>query len=327
MAEVDPRYVHHGFWTDRSKGTILGQTLTTDTRTSTILIALLAVLTSLGATHLWYILLFIYHQQCAKGTPSDGLTKQRQAIIRTLPEPSALAIESVKIWWAWRQKGKYIFLRCIHLTTLSVLFSLGMLFASVFSAFIVSDTNIRVLVSSPLCGIANASLPNHVERYRAAVAASANSYVRDCYRGWSDTLPHQCRRIFATSIIPFSRADVACPFEPALCENGMGFETDSGLLSMRRYFGLNLSPEDDVQFRRRTTCAVLPAGDHLSISNRSVLGEEVSDEGPGPRFVFPQEEFLLMRYGGYLDSDPEWTNLTFTESLWEANKTTEYYTE
>lgn len=48
MSELDARYVHRGLWTNLSKGPIMGQTITTDTKTGAIVIAILAVCTTLG---------------------------------------------------------------------------------------------------------------------------------------------------------------------------------------------------------------------------------------------------------------------------------------
>lgn len=48
MSELQSRFVKRGLWVDHSEGPIMGRTITTDTKTGTILIALLAVLASLG---------------------------------------------------------------------------------------------------------------------------------------------------------------------------------------------------------------------------------------------------------------------------------------
>jgi hypothetical protein len=48
MSEVASQYVKRGFWVNHSKGPVMGQTITTDTKTGALVVALLAVCTTLG---------------------------------------------------------------------------------------------------------------------------------------------------------------------------------------------------------------------------------------------------------------------------------------
>jgi len=52
-----------------------------------------------GAAHLWHLITFVYHQFRANGRPSDGLFRQQQALLRTLPTPSSLMVDSINLWW------------------------------------------------------------------------------------------------------------------------------------------------------------------------------------------------------------------------------------
>lgn len=48
--EVEPRFIKHGVWTNLDQGPVLGQTITTDTKTGNLIVALLAVLSTLGTS-------------------------------------------------------------------------------------------------------------------------------------------------------------------------------------------------------------------------------------------------------------------------------------
>lgn len=48
MSEVDSVYVKRGIWTNLDKGHVMGRTITTDTRTGIIIIAVTAVLSTIG---------------------------------------------------------------------------------------------------------------------------------------------------------------------------------------------------------------------------------------------------------------------------------------
>jgi hypothetical protein len=58
MSELKSRFVHRGYWVDEAKGPILGQIITTDAGMGTLIIALLAVLTSIGLNHFWHLLTY-----------------------------------------------------------------------------------------------------------------------------------------------------------------------------------------------------------------------------------------------------------------------------
>jgi hypothetical protein len=48
MSEVDGRFVKRGIWTNLDQGTVMGATITTDSTTGTIIIALMAILSTMG---------------------------------------------------------------------------------------------------------------------------------------------------------------------------------------------------------------------------------------------------------------------------------------
>jgi len=87
---------------------------------------------------------------------------------------------------------------------------------------------------------------------------------------------------------------------------------DSGLIDLNE-FGLNLPAKDRVQFRKSTTCGVLPLENHTMIINASDF-EELN------RAPVPEEELMMLFYGDVLHYE-YWTNATFWWSLAEANTT------
>jgi hypothetical protein len=54
MSELDPQYVKRGFWINEEQGSVMGRTITTDTRTGTIVIVLLTLLSTLGMQNGYY---------------------------------------------------------------------------------------------------------------------------------------------------------------------------------------------------------------------------------------------------------------------------------
>lgn len=257
---------------DNTKGPIMGQTITTTTRTGNLLVALMAVLTTLGTNHLWALIVFGYHQIRVNTSPRDGLHVQQQALIRTLPGPFAMLTDWLKLWWVWRKRANRALTRCVFLVVLAIIFAALTIAVGVFSSYIADGTNITVLVQSPHCGpvdflgddsegsIATFRIWNNEYMKKAADLAAA--YTRDCYAHRTAT-PERCR-IFTRPTLPFQQERVACPFEPSMCKNisKPGLSIDTGMLDLADHFGLNLATGDKVKFRRKATCAVLELDGH-----------------------------------------------------------------
>lgn len=106
MSELESEYVKRGLWVNWSQGAVLGHTWTIDASFANVVVALLAICTSIGTGQLFNLLVFLYHQFRAHGRPSDGLYWQQQALLRTLPTPTALVADYLKLWWSWRTKSR-----------------------------------------------------------------------------------------------------------------------------------------------------------------------------------------------------------------------------
>ncbi|PSN62993.1 hypothetical protein BS50DRAFT_591218 [Corynespora cassiicola Philippines] len=261
--EVETRFIKHGQWTDLDRGPVMGKTITTSTSTGNLVIAILAVLSTLGTAHLWHLVTFAIHQVRANGRPSDALFRQQQAMLRTLPTPSSVMADTIKLWWAWRHKAKRPFLRSLVLLLLALSFTATTIAASVFSSLIVSTKDLIVLVDSPKCGSVDTSR-FFTAFYADRVEAVASPYAEECYR--DGTLPETCKA-FVRPNIPFTITEAPCPFDPIICKNG-SVSLDSGLLDVGPTFGLNIKPSEGVKFRKKTTCAVLPlVREHVDVLN------------------------------------------------------------
>lgn len=48
MSELDAQFVKRGLWTNLDQGTVMGKTITTDTGIGVLIVAILAILSTLG---------------------------------------------------------------------------------------------------------------------------------------------------------------------------------------------------------------------------------------------------------------------------------------
>jgi hypothetical protein len=320
MSELNAEFVKRGYWVNLSRGKVMGQTITTDTNTGAIVIALLAVSTALAVSHLWNIVTFLYHQARADGRPTDGLFRQQQALLRTMPTPSAMMVDSLKLLFTW--KGNLSSKKSLWQSSLQIVvalvFTVVSVAASIFSSYAVDSSNIEVIVRSPYCGLYGdkENLQGYdSESYSIKVLAASTSYADECYQS-GNIIPTRCN-IFVRPRVPITTERVACPFEESICTSP-ALEMDSGLLDFNNAFGLNLASEDRMKFRKRTTCAI------LSQENRSTV-TKVSDM---PAYMIgrpalPEEELINYHYGTRAEDSP-WANFTWGVSLAKNNITRDF---
>lgn len=317
MSEIEPRFVKHGLWVDLGKASSMGKTITTDTRTGTLIVALLAVLCSMATAHLWYLITFLIHLSRSDGRPSDGLFRQQQVMLRALPPPSAVVTDYIKLYWSWKStrvsRGA---IRSFGLPLLATSFTVGTVVSGVFSSYIVDTTNLQILASSPFCGpvnISDNSIGGINTNYTPIVQSLADPLAQECY-GDTDSSSARCN-IYPRPRIPFKVERDGCPWPSSQC---IGIDQpavtmDSRLLDMNKAFGMNLPSNEGVYFRKRTTCSVLPS------ENRTTVIPATAYSGYS-RPPLPEEELLIYHFGEF-PGNGTWKNATFVASLASTNVT------
>lgn len=295
---------------------------------------------------MWNLVTFFVHQVRADGYPADALFRQQQALLRTLPPPSTLMAEHIKLWWSWRKKADHVVARTILHWLLALLFTISTLMAGIFSSYIVTSDSISVLVDSNRCGFLNVqpnetckptswykyrtkayanrtgTLGDAIDRgYLTSIYPLSQRLVDECYLDTNnDSAPTQCNTL-AHPNIPLMQERIACPFHPSMCVGDTSqpaVSLDSGLLDLNDAFGLNLPSKDHIKFRKRTSCGVLPLDGRVAIVN-------ATDYPAFAGFPKPGEQLRLFLYGMMVGQDPDhWANATFYQSFVKANVSEEY---
>ncbi|KAF2733975.1 hypothetical protein EJ04DRAFT_577282 [Polyplosphaeria fusca] len=295
MSELDDRLVKRGFWINWEQGAVMGRTITTDARTGNIVIALLTILTSVSSAQLWGLITFFIHQWRARGVPADSLYWQQQALLRTLPTPSTLISDSVKLWWVRRRQHRALLRTWSH-TLLAACFLVGSIAAGILSSGIVSTTDLQVLVNSGTCGVVDPGNATDFA-YLTPVTSALLSYALECYKP-GPFLPKRCQQIFVSPNVSIELTEASCPWEASMCTDKYPAPVrfDSGYLDGNRHLGLNLRNEDAVRFRKTTTCNILPQEGHTIMVNSSYY--DVNDPTPAP----PNQQSIGLRYGKFPDN-------------------------
>lgn len=325
MSEVDARFVKRGFWVNVEDGEIMGQTITTDIQIGTVVIALLAILSSMATSHLWNIIAFAYHQIRADGRPADGLHWQQQVLLRSSPPPSSLLADWIKLWWIWRKKAKRAFLRSFPQGLVALLFSIAPIAIGIVSSYIVTSANMQILVESPFCGpldldpISENFTSNllGIIKYRRDLQSRSMPFAQECYQN-TTSLSARCMA-FIRPTIPLEVKRVPCPFDKKICidEENPGVTVDSGLVDTNDVFGWNMKPRDRVSYRRKATCGVLQSEGYSEIVQNTTLPFAW-------RPPFPGEQYRVLHYGPSMRDDIDWRNITFAYSLMDSNATKKY---
>ena len=204
------------------------------------------------------------------------------------------------------------------LLILASLFSLATIVAGILSSYIIDNSNIEILVKSPFCGpIFNGEVDGTVpvRNYIGLLRKIAQEYADDCYTDQA-ILPSRCHS-FVRPNIPFTSKRVPCPFSPSVCALGERTDAavalDSGAISVREMFGLNLPDGDDISYRMMSTCAP------LSLDGRTQNINASDCPSCQPRAPLPTEELMIINLGTI--ATDEWPNATLIHPFFEGNVT------
>lgn len=301
----------------------MGRTITTNATMANVVIALLTVLITVATAQLWNLITFVLHQIRATGIPSDGLFWQQQALLRTLPPPTSLVADSLKLWWAWRKKSERPLLRSLLPSLLAFLFAIGAVASGIFSTWAVDVSNIEVLVESPYCGRVNISRTydpgSGASTHFANLFPVMKEYARDCYQERA-FLPSRCHNTFIKPNISFTQDPADCPWDASMClsDKSPALSMDSGLLD-QSHFGFNVEPHNGVKLRKKTVCNILPLPGHFTISNATNFTSILKRE------PLPNEEIMSLHYF-YENRTSDQSRATFVKSLASSNVSEVYNT-
>jgi hypothetical protein len=262
---------------DTDRGRVLGSTITLPNRQGAFLIAFLALYIRFTGSQLWNILGFILHQHRSTIRSQDGLHHQLQALLRNALADTVTIWETVKLTYSWRPKTNSAFRKARLVLFFATVNWIGFSVAGIFSSRVALVGNLA-LRNEGTCGWMTvdlsglpATLPAEAARITNAMyvfgrrsAKIGIDYTASCYTTEPTETSSNCR-IFAQRTIASSiNRNASCPFPNNLCE-GPAVQLDSGLVDSGD-FGINTHPDERIQFRRITTCAIIP-GEQKFASN------------------------------------------------------------
>lgn len=317
--------VHQGFWTDWSKGSVLGLTLTLNPIGSSVLTNSLTLFITICGMQLWTIARYIIHQT---GTVPFGIAptphlERQQRILRNVTSAPSTAWSMLELAWACRGTNRKRALRASMIGVIALVYSLALSVAVILSSQIVSAGVVHgnsavLLKNKTVCGSANQGYVNRTKPKNAAsvddfnIAASLQNksvvetrlslqYAEECYRGSTNT-SSAVSRCFTMKVPKLgwnTTNSQTCPFEQHLCSSNTDMVTmDTGYIDTHTHLGLNAKSADRLQYRRVTKCVVL---------NDTTYSRGSDDTKTAAFNASPNSEVSYMYYGANRARRTRWT--------------------
>jgi len=276
--------IHTGIWTNHSRGSIYGSTLTLRNEHALALISFLAILITHTGGRSFKILRFILHQSRSHETPRDGLARQQEVILRngetdmgTLPVLGWIAFR-------WRATAPRAWRRSLGPLGLLTLHMFLYLSVGILVSFVADGNDPFVRAKSEDCGVwvgQGSGLDSMTAWQRSNLRAStaASAYVRMCYDEEEESrggeTPSECRVLPRRRINWSATHNATCPFRDGMCLEGenAAYTMDTGLQSSEE---LGINSPNPLQWQHRTTCAPLKMEGYTEVRRDGKFGENVT---------------------------------------------------
>lgn len=275
--------IYQGFWTDWSKGKLLGTTLTLDPAGTIFLTNSLAMVVTLCGIQLWTILRFALHQWAptSSHTPSTPHLNKQQLILRNAGSALSTAQLMLELACTSRRSTGQRSRRAYFISLLATIYAIMFMVAAIFSNRVISlaqdDGVSAVLVKSRQCGVWNETYrgivqdQNYSDEAGFALYAQYVSdrsydvqlsldYAQKCYSASADSSMSSptCRTLKQPTIGSSKSYSIRCPFQASICHStSQGVTFDTGDIDSHKDLGINALPDERLRYRKRTTCAVL----------------------------------------------------------------------
>ena len=311
-------YVHEGFWTNWSKGSVTGRTLTLCPTYATLLTNSLALFVTLSGGQLWTILRFSLHQYRTSRTPgrANPLRRQEQVVLRNATTNFATLRLMSQVAWASRRTTGRPLMFCLLIVVLALVHAVFFMIAGAFSNN-VANAGQTVLSRSKYCGIFNETYLNTAamglnlasdETMELSVEYGAKAehdvqlsleYAQQCYLSHPQYYMSSTCSTFRNSTIEFGQSIKSlCPFDEAIChDDSQTIVFDAGIVDSNDVLGINARPKDRLSYERITSCAVLNDTAHVTGWNGSSINSSNSNS----------DATAYANYGPSLLEGTDWT--------------------
>jgi len=218
------------------------------------------------------------------------IIRQQQVILKNASTPLTAGLLLSLLAWAWRRRRPVKAWLCSSLLIIvpALLCSSAGIVAGITSSYIISTTDIEVLLSSANCGFWDQAAileipvndPNRAASnvFSAEALQAGQLYAAECYNA---TSLKDCNTFTSANIQWKTNFTAACPFG-----RGMrlvpAVQMDTGPMNTNEVFGINFAPESQLTFQKKTTCAPITQDGFVDINEENELNESFALYYYGP---------------------------------------------
>ncbi|KAF2969823.1 hypothetical protein GQX73_g3789 [Xylaria multiplex] len=256
--------VQLGVWTNWSRGSVLGATLTLNRQYGSLLIAFTAFFITIVATRFWRVACSFVHRRLSVAEPRDALHFQRQAIFRNSTSSESALWSLLRILWAWRRLNHRYFARTLPSISFAAICLLAFAFASGFSSSISTAIGDEVLLDGTHCGFLDFTtlktdqITQIFDPWQASTVTNGVNYASQVYSRGSRTGVFDSTVFVQRTLSTGMNNKASCPFKDYLCRsNSSNLVLDSGFIDIGYDLGLNLQPDRTMLYRQILHCAPL----------------------------------------------------------------------
>ncbi|KAI1762725.1 hypothetical protein GGR53DRAFT_532247 [Hypoxylon sp. FL1150] len=306
--------VRLGVWTNKSRGPVLGATLTVSKQDANLLISFMAFFIGYVGTRFWRVICIVLHRLYSTSKPMDAVYHQRQAILRNASSASSALSLFLRASLAWRRAKARCFVRILPGLVSAVCCLCAFVVAGGFSGRILTAIGDEVLLDGANCStikFARSELAIYLTWQIETLSAAIN-YAFNCYSSGITSSTLACNTYVVdklpTAVMGFK---APCPFQGNICRsNTSNLLLDTGFIDSNDHLGLNFDPENRILFRKVLQCAPLIT------------------EGHDASYKIPGFNYTQYDYGNGFVRDLNYTrtelNYTYEVRDWESQYKEDY---
>lgn len=275
---INDNDIYTGFWTNWSRGKVLGAAVTVRSETGAIVTALLAIFVQLAAGYLWLLIAACLHHVRGRRANHlcDTMHRQHQVILKNVSAPGDVALRTLWLVWSWQSQDPRCsaFVPYVLMAVMAAFCAVSGIIFGVFSSYVVETADIEVLIRSGNCGVF--TVPKEIlfqdplwvahNKFWMEGLVASSTYARQCYNASSST---SACNIFTVPTVRWTTDYLApCPFDIKMCI-GPAMTMDTGVVDSNDVLGFNFPAHDRVGFRKITTCAPITQDGYVTMMNAS----------------------------------------------------------
>ncbi|KAI0521205.1 hypothetical protein F5B22DRAFT_643933 [Xylaria bambusicola] len=278
-ATMDQGYpVHIGAWTNWSRGSIMGATVTLTRQDAALVIAFTSTFLAFIATRVWRLFCFALHRYYSAMGPQDATYHQMQAILRNAAAPEDGIRLFLKLLSMKHRRTKR-YHQLLFSVTSGIILLISFTVLGGFSSSIATSDN-EVLIQSAGCGYLYSDNNYFFERrsYSGKKINNAANYALQCYSNQDSQF--DCDRFVMDRITGNVDLNATCPFDNTICLNQRGnIHIDSGFINSHLHLGFNAPTKERILWRNVLHCAPLTTAGFTSVDTKTQPNEAVFHYG------------------------------------------------